>query len=77
MSKPTTPASRQRIAHSATSTERAAWRMAVTSSLITIGRPAAAARADPSRNPSSIASTASSSVRPFAVHSSGAIRTSA
>ena len=37
MSKPTTPASRQRTAHSATSTERAAWRMAVTSERIDDG----------------------------------------
>ena len=72
MSNPTTPSSRQRTAHSATSTERAAWRIAVTSAFMTIGCPAAAAFAAPSRNPSRFASTTSSSVRPFSVDSSGA-----
>ena len=59
MSNPTTPSSRWRTATSAISTERAACRIAVTIRPIVIGRPS-----DPRRNPSSIAVTASSSVRP-------------
>ena len=47
MSKPTTPSSRCRTATSAISTERAAWRMAVTMSPTVIERPSA-----PRRKPS-------------------------
>ncbi len=65
------------MAHSATSTDRAAWRIAVTSSFMTIGWPSSAARIAPIRKPSRIAAVASSRVRPCSVHSSGAIRTSA
>jgi hypothetical protein len=72
MSKPTTPSSRWRRASSAMSLELAAWRMAVASVPIVIGRPAL-----PSRKPSSTASTTSSSVRPPSMCSSGAKRTSA
>ena len=72
MSKPTTPLSRWRRAASATSLELAAWRMAVTSRPIS-QRPSAV----PRRNPSSMASMASSRVRPRSRHSSGAMRTSA
>ena len=43
------------MAHSATSTDRAAWRIAVTSSFMTIGWPASAARTAPIRKPSRIA----------------------
>ena len=72
MSKPTTPSSRWRSATSAISVERAAWRMAVTSSPTSMGRSALAFS-----NPASIASTASSGESPPSMHSSGAMRTSA
>ena len=72
MSKPTTPESRWRSASSAISLELAAWRMAVASVPMVIGRPAL-----PSRNPSSTDSTTSSRVRPPSMCSSGAKRTSA
>ena len=70
-------ASRQRMAHSATSTDRAAWRIAVTSSFIAIGRPAAAARAP--TEPEALEDRLGRLVerQPRSVDSSGAIRTSA
>ena len=74
MSKPTTPASRQRTAqlgdlHRAGGlAHRGDEQLAST-----IGWPAAAARSVPMRNPSSIASTTSSRVRPRSGDSSGAI----
>ena len=72
MSKPTTPASRCRTASSAISVEWAAWRMAVT--MVPSVR---AVPAVPNRNPSTTASTTSSSVRPSRRCCSGAKRTSA
>ena len=72
MSKPTTPSSRWRSAASATSFEFAACRMAVTISPMSMS-----CSAWPARKPRSIASIASSSVRPASRQSSGAIRTSA
>ena len=65
MSKPTTPTSRNRIASSAISIERAACRIAVSSAPTRIRCPSAAARAEPSANPASTASTTWSRLRPL------------
>ena len=64
MSKPTTPLSRNRIASSAISNDRAWWRIAVTRHRTVIARPSPLAAFSPSAKPASTASTTASSDKP-------------
>ena len=77
MSKPTTPLSRNRIASSAISRDRAACRIAVTRQRTVMVRPSLLAAFSPSAKPASTASTTASSDSPPSMCSSGANRISA
>ena len=77
MSNPATSSSRNAMASSAISRDRAACRMAVSSSLARIRCPRRGRRVVPAATPSSTARTTSVSVRFRSVCSSGANRISA